>query len=262
MKKKSVMLLVLFSMVFGTVSGIYYNNVYIFEEKSEKVLKTVSSNRVQGNNIIQVKEDSEKVIDLLIDKVPDSHFDKLEDLSPKELSVQLNKLDKKEYEQGDKLSKEDQELILYIHKYCEQSKNANENIQQVGWCTNSAHIKNSKKKYGITASYDGYLKSYHGLTSGWFAGSNISCKVSKKVKKANFKVHHTIYGAVGSTAPYVGCIYRGTISSGNYKDNFKMDTKKDYSAFLPLYDVTYGEMNVKTSKGEFTLNTHHYKYFE
>lgn len=171
-----------------------------------------------------------------------------EEIQNKEVEIMGN------YNVGEEFSEVDRNFMLYItYEY-----NVKENSRV--WTTRQHKIKNSKTECGVTASYNGYLETWGGAKNCQY-GANVKCTLSKKVKSAKFKVHHSAYGVLGWSGkiPSIGMTYNDKISSSGYKKSFTYKKFKKYSAFCTVYMITWGELDVKTNTGEFNVRTQTYK---
>jgi|GEM_PF-5943960 len=95
--------------------------------------------------------------------------------------------------------------------------------------------------------------------------SNVSItKYSGTIKSMNWKTSHKAYGLLGTSGKNVslGVVYSGSMKSSNYTSSFSFSKTTKYSAVLACYISTWGTLDVKTSSGEFNMNTNTYSSWE
>ena len=254
LKKKNFIKVVAVLLVAVCVVGVMINK-NMFKSKASGEDYIADKRKVESiNENINIQE--------IYDNLDSSIFDKYRAMDEE----QINDLEQQislSYNEGDILSEEDQYFILFLQ--CEYDKNhiAEDFIPERLWTTRKYKIKNSKTKCGVTASYEGYLETWAGSQHSKYGG-NVKVKLSKSVKSAKFTIHHTEYGVLGWNGhmPTIGVVYSGSISSDSYKKSFSYNEMKKYSAIWPVRASIWGDLKIKTSSGEFTLNTKTYKHFE
>lgn len=272
-KKKIKILAVAIMMVTVSVVGVAAN-IGVIKSKANEIdsienqYETIETPIIQDvdvrdeNNYIENEHVDDSKLQEAYSSMDSGIFNKYRVLNEEQIS-DLEQQVASRYNEGDILSEEDRNFILYLE--CEYDKKdiAQEGVIQKAWTTRKYNIKNSKTSNGVTASYSGNFETWAGSQHSKY-GVNVKVNLSKNVKSAKFTVSHTAYGVLGWSGkiPTIGVVYNGSISSGSYTKSFSYNQMKTYAAIWPVRSSVWGSLKVKTSSGEFTMNTKTYKSWE
>lgn len=117
-----------------------------------------------------------------------------------------------------------------------------------------------KTQYKVKVNLYGTMRQDIAFIAGSsrFGGTATLSVQSGSVKRVDLEIFHSAYGLIGTSAPFVGVLYNGSVSmtkSGNNATT-KMDKEKDYGSILPVYTTMYSSATVNTSTGdEFTITS-------
>lgn len=117
-----------------------------------------------------------------------------------------------------------------------------------------------KTQYNVRVNLYGTMRQDIAYIAGSsrFGGTATAWIQSGSVNRVDLEIFHTAFGLIGTSAPFVGVLYNGSVSmskSGNNKTT-KMDKEKDYGSILPVYTTMYAAATINTSTGdEFTVTS-------
>lgn len=121
-----------------------------------------------------------------------------------------------------------------------------------------------KTQFGVKVNLFGRMRQDVAFIAGSsrFGGTATAKIMEGSISHVGISIHHTAYGVVGNTAPYVGILYNGDVSmskSGNNRFT-RMDKESEYGSILPLYTTMYASATVTTDSGdEFTITSDTWK---
>lgn len=165
------------------------------------------------------------------------------------------------YKEGDVLSEEDSAFILL-------NREEIVNTPDVGIRAGSSSnwYDKYKTQYGVRVNLYGTMKQDIAFIAGSsrFGGTASLRILEGSASKVKLEIFHTAYGLIGTSAPFVGVLYNGSVSMSkdNPNSTTKMDKEKEYGSILPIYTTMYSRGTVTTDDGdEFTILSDTWKKF-
>lgn len=245
MKNKISALLLSLLMAFSFVQMAYAQ-----ENTIEKAI-------VDPSEIQQIAE-NDKIFDYqnlneISSKIKPEYKEYYSNLSYQDKQAELISISKKYKAEGDILSERDSAIIILN---CIESR-ASASLRS-GYSDEWYDVY--KTKYGVKVNLYGRMRQDIAYIAGSsrFGGTATVNVMSGSVKNVNISIYHTAYGLVGTSAPYVGVLYNGSVSvnkSGNNKYT-KMDKDSEYGSILPTYTTMYASGTITNSSGdEFTVTS-------
>lgn len=161
------------------------------------------------------------------------------------------------YKEGDVLSEKDSAIILLN---AQEVKNA---PTPLAGMSNQWH-DTYKSQYGVSVNMYGSMKQNIAFVAGssTFGGTSNLHIQSGSVSKVKLEIFHTAYGLIGTTAPYVGVLYSGSVSMSKSSPGVitSMDKELGYGSILPLHTTMYARGTITTSSGDqFTILSNTWK---
>lgn len=189
----------------------------------------------------------------VLNKIDPQYIEEYNSLSPSEKNVRLHEISNTYTTPGEVLSESDSAFILlnrYETEYTPQT--------QAG--ASSQWYDVYKTQYGVTVNLYGNMRQDIAYIAGSsrFGGTATAWIKSGSVSKVGLRIYHTAYGLIGTSAPFVGVLYNGSVSMSKSGNNTttKMDKEKDYGSILPLYTTMYASGTITTSSGDqFTITS-------
>jgi len=220
--------------------------------------------KVADNAITDLEEEEVKeIISDMYEEVDDEYIEMFEEMSGSEIKEKLDAFNDK-YEVGEAFSEEDEALLLYAYEEYAAQENKTEDFLQVVYTTRKHTISNTKTKCGIKVGYSGSLSTYTTCSYGKYMTNVKVTKYSGTAKSMQWKTSHSAYGLIGTSgkSASLGLVYTGNTKSSKYTNTFSFDKTTKYSALAIVYHSTWGTLDVKTSSGEFNMNTKTYSSVE
>ncbi|MCR1898497.1 hypothetical protein NSA47_05765 [Irregularibacter muris] len=203
---------------------------------------------------------TEKNIDGLqdaIEKINPEYIEEYKSLTEneKEKEKELSRI-QNEYPQGSILNERDSAFILL------DGQDVKKNQIRAGSSSKSFSV--DKTQYNTTVHLYGTMTQNIAYVAGSsrFGGTANLYRMSGSLSKVKLEIFHTAYGLIGSSAPYVGVLYNGSVSATKTSNlNLsKMDKTKDYGSILPMYTTMYARATVTTGTGDqYTVSSDSWK---
>lgn len=188
-----------------------------------------------------------------MNQIAPQYVEEYELLSPAERETRLKSISNTYTMPGQILSESDSAFIILSRWNSEKNPKPRSGVS-------SKWYDVCKTQYGVRVNLYGTLKQnicyiagssrYGGTVTAWIQ--------SGSVRRVDLSIHHTAYGLIGTSAPFVGVLYNGSVSmtkSGN-STSAKMDKEAEYGSILPLYTTMYASGTINTASGnEFTITS-------
>ncbi len=167
------------------------------------------------------------------------------------------------YKEGESFSIEDAEFIVHYSIQDTRVLNQNPIFRGVYFYkgTVSRSFNKTKTSMGVKVNFYGKISSHiNSLSVGgqWYSGKT-TAKIksgSAKVTKIKTVVSQNTYGVIGNSGTYVGLIHKSSLSSTTSKKGATvnyLDSKRKYTAILPVYSYATTYVSVTTTSGTFNL---------
>lgn len=188
-----------------------------------------------------------------VSKIDPKYVEEYESLSPTEKDIRLKVISSTYTMSGQVLSESDSAFIIL-------SRWESENNPQPKSGAATQWYDVYKTQYGVKVNLYGTMRQdicfiagssrYGGTATAWIQSGSVS--------RVDLAIHHTAYGLIGTSAPFVGVLYNGSVSmskSGN-STSVRMDKETEYGSILPLYTTMYASGTINTASGdEFTITS-------
>lgn len=173
----------------------------------------------------------------------------IEDYSKLSFEEKENKLKElaHTYGTGDVLNEADSAFVL-LNRYEE------ENMPKTRVGSGEKWYDVYKTQYGVEVNLYGNMRQTIVAVAGTntFGGTATLWVKSGAVQRVDLEINHIAYGLMGTSAPFVGVLYNGSVTmskSGNNQTT-KMDKEKSYGAVVCLYTTMNASATVCTSSGD------------
>lgn len=196
-----------------------------------------------------VKDDYAKtnVVQTMISKIKPKYIDEYSSLSPEQKDARLHDISNSYSKPGEVLNESDSAFILLC-----RWEESNKPTLMAG--SSSKWYDVYKTQFGVKVNLYGTMKQNICFIAGSsrFGGTATASILSGSVKRVDLSIHHTAYGLIGTSAPFVGVLYNGNTTmtkSGNNKIT-RMDKTKEYGSILPVYTTMYASGTINTASGD------------
>ncbi|MBI9010860.1 MAG: hypothetical protein JEZ08_01420 [Clostridiales bacterium] len=168
------------------------------------------------------------------------------------------------YVEGNILSEKDSAFILLN---LEEAKTVRDNAPTTRSGSSSKWYDVYKTQYGVRVNLYGNMEQDIAFIAGSseFGGSAVLYKSEGSISKVKLEIFHTAYGLIGTSAPFVGVLYNGSVSmeKDHSLSTTRMDKTIEYGSILPVYTTMYARGTVTTQSGdEFTIKSSTWKKFQ
>lgn len=203
---------------------------------------------IVGTGSVKVEATNEsKDIDAVISSIKQEYRDEYYSLDDEGIELELQRISQSYPSEGDILSERDSAIILL-----DRHETGNRPTPRAG--SSSKWYDVYKTQFGVKVNLYGTMKQNIAYIAGssTFGGTASVNKISGSVKNVYVAIHHTAYGLVGTSAPFVGVLYNGKVSmskSGNSQTT-KMDKNNNYGSILPVYTTMYSSATITTAAGD------------
>jgi len=267
MKKKLLCVMCGLVLTISMIAGCSQN----FQDDSVETGRE-SNNKTDGVSFTQIADDAlsdvteeeyEEIIVNMYEELDEEYIEEFDEMSGIEIKEQLDTFNDK-YDVGDVLSEEDEALLLYTCQNYDTVEEENSEFETIAYVTRNYSIGNTKTSNNVKVGYSGTLSTYVTGTTGQYKTNVKITKYSGTVKSMKWKTSHKAYGLIGTSgkSASLGVVYSGSNTSSAYTSTFSFSKTQKYSAILAVYVSTWGTLDVKTSSGEFNMNTKTYSSTE
>lgn len=195
--------------------------------------------------------DNKDALQIALKNIKAQYLEEFKSMSSVEKEARLIQISNRYTKPGQILSEQDSAFILLIRVEDEKKP-------QTRSGASSQWYNVYKTEYGVTVNLYGNMRQdiCYIAGSSRFGGSATAWIQAGTVSRVDLAIHHTAYGLIGTSAPYVGVLYNGSVSMTQYGNNtfVQMDKEAEYGSVLPLYTTMYASGTIKVSSGsEFTI---------
>lgn len=217
------------------------------------LLLTVSTTAFAAETSTKQLNSNDAVFQEAVKNIKSQHIESYNNLSYEQKEIKLREIIQTYTTPGEVLSEEDSAFIL-LNRY------EKETTPQTRAGASSQWYDVYKTQYNVKVNLYGTMRQDIAYIAGSsrFGGTATAWIQSGSVSRVDLEIFHTAFGLIGTSAPFVGVLYNGSVSMSKSGNNTttKMDKEKDYGSILPVYTTMYAAATINTSSGdEFTVTS-------